>query len=87
MQNKSAKAEGVYVCAVREFLKSERKKLGGARAMYVLLYSQEPTVSEEKRLINLIGRGALTAEFLGLCVDKLGLGEVTLAHAFGLSDG
>ncbi len=74
-----------YVKALREFLKAERKKLGGTKAMYKLLYGVEPTENEEKRLINLLNRGAMGAEFIGLCAEKLNLEEKTLGEVFKIN--
>ncbi|MBM7070921.1 hypothetical protein JQC92_02545 [Shewanella sp. 202IG2-18] len=74
-----------YVEALRAFLKEKRKELGGYKAMYRLLYGVEPTVNEEKRLINLINRGALSGEFIGLCADKLSLNDVTLGEIYKLN--
>lgn len=79
------KSGGVYADALRDFLKKERKKVGGTKAFYALLYSIEPSVSEEKRLNNLINRGSLSADFLGLCIDRLNLADVTFGVAFGIS--
>ena len=53
--------------------------------MYRLLYGVEPTSNEEKRLINLINRGALSGEFIGLCADKLSLNDVTLGEIYKLN--
>jgi hypothetical protein len=73
-----------YISALRSFLKAERKKMGGTKALYLALYGTEPEEKEEKRLINLLNRGALSGEFIGLCVDKLGLADRTLGEAFGI---
>lgn len=73
-----------YTEALRRFLKAERKKLGGTKALYFALYATEPKENEEKRLINLLNRGALSGEFIGLCVDKLDLADRTLGEAFGI---
>lgn len=73
-----------YVAALRSFLKTERKKLGGTKALYLALYGVEPAEKEEQRLINLLNRGALSGEFIGLCVDKLSLSDKTLGEAFGI---
>lgn len=71
-----------YAEAVREFLKDKRKELGGGRDFYRALYGVEPSDNENQKLINLLNRGNLSAEFLGLCMDKLGLHDVTLAKLF-----
>ena len=73
-----------YAAALRDFLKAERKKLGGTKALYLALYGVEPAEKEEQRLINLLNRGALSGEFIGLCVDKLNLSGVTLGEAFNI---
>ncbi|WP_136487837.1 hypothetical protein [Vibrio sp. H11] len=72
-----------YAEAARSFLKAKRKELGGGRELYRLLYGREPSDSENQTLINLLSRGNLSAEFLGLCTDKLGLHNVTLSELFG----
>ncbi len=71
-----------YVERLRAFLKQIRKDVGGSEAMYQLLYGVVPTENENKRLINLLNRGALSGEFIGLCVDKLNLSDVTLGEVF-----
>jgi len=71
-----------YVERLRAFLKGVRKDVGGTKAMYRLLYDAEPSINEEKRLINLLNRGALSGEFIGLCVDKLNLTDITLGEVF-----
>ncbi|GEK11888.1 hypothetical protein [Pseudoalteromonas peptidolytica] len=76
-----------YAAALRDFLKAERKKLGGTKALYLALYGVEPAEKEEQRLINLLNRGALSGEFIGLCVDKLGLADRTLGDAFDIKKG
>ena len=40
---------------------------------------------KKKRLINLLNRGAFSGEFIGLCADKLELGEVTLNELYKLN--
>ena len=74
-----------YTEALRQFLKAERKRMGGTKALYLALYGVEPEEKEEKRLINLLNRGALSGEFIGLCVDKLNLSERTLGEAFNVN--
>ena len=74
-----------YVESLREYLKSKRDEVGGTKALHVLLYGVEPEKKDEQRLINLLNRGALSGEFIGLCADKLELGEVTLNELYKLN--
>ncbi|BDM64562.1 hypothetical protein NFHSH190041_20140 [Shewanella sp. NFH-SH190041] len=71
-----------YANAARDFLKARRDELGGNKALYRELYGAEPTDNENQRLINLLNRGNLSAEFLGLCADRLKLGDTTLKQLF-----
>ena len=43
--------------------------------MYIALYGTEPTDNEVKVLNTYISRGVLSCEFIGLCAERLGLGE------------
>ena len=73
-----------YAEAAREFLKAKRKEMGGGKPFYKALYDREPTDNENQKLINLLNRGNLSAEFLGLCADKLNLDDITLHELFGI---
>ncbi|EHR1202595.1 hypothetical protein ACSN2V_004089 [Vibrio parahaemolyticus] len=73
-----------YAVAAREFLKAKRKDMGGSKPFFKALYGHEPTASENQSLINLLNRGNLSAEFLGLCADKLNLTDTTVFELFGL---
>ena len=73
-----------YAEAARSFLKVKRKEIGGNKALYRTLYGHEPSKNENQALINLLNRGVLSAEFLGLCVDKLELDDTTLYELFGI---
>lgn len=53
--------------------------------MYISLYGTEPNDKEEKVLNSYINRGVLSGEFIGLCAEKLGLGELTLNELFELN--
>lgn len=75
-----------YVEGLREYLKEKKDEVGGYKAMYELLYGEPPPEKkDEQRLINLINRGALSGEFIGLCAEKLSLGDVTLNELFKIN--
>lgn len=73
-----------YAVAARKFLKAKRKEMGGSKPFFKALYGHEPTDSENQALINLLNRGNLSAEFLGLCADKLNLTDTTVFELFGI---
>lgn len=73
-----------YAEAARDYLKRKRKELGGNKALYKAIYGFEPDDSQNQALINLLNRGNLSAEFLGLCVDKLNLSETSVFELFGI---
>ncbi len=74
-----------YVESLREYLRSKRDEVGGTKALHVLLYGFEAKKKDEQRLINLLNRGALSGEFIGLCADKLNLNDVTLGEIYKLN--
>lgn len=74
-----------YLEPVRKRLKMLRTELGGAKQMYISLYGTEPTDNEVKVLNTYISRGVLSCEFIGLCAERLGLGELTLNELFELN--
>lgn len=70
---------------LRERLKDKREAMGGSEALYVALYGKAPIDNQNQTFRNLVNRGSLKAEFLALCVDKLGWHDVTLGELFALS--
>lgn len=70
---------------LRERIKKKRKELGGSEALYIALYGKVPLDNNQNNTFrNLVNRGSLKAEFLALCVDKLGWHDVTLGELFCL---
>ena len=70
---------------LRERLKDKRKAMGGSEALYFALYGKAPIDNQNQTFRNLVNRGSLKAEFLAMCVDKLGWHDVTLGELFALS--
>lgn len=70
---------------LRERLKTKRAAMGGSEALYLALYGKAPIGNQNQTFRNLVNRGSLKAEFLALCVDKLGWHDVTLGDLFALS--
>ncbi len=73
-----------YSEKVRDLLKERRKELGKTRLLYEALYGREPNKAQTQQLVNLLNRGNPSVEFLGLCVEKLNLEEMTLGELFGI---
>lgn len=70
---------------LRQRLQNKREAIGGSEALYVALYGKAPIDNQNQTFRNLVNRGSLKAEFLALCVDKLGWHDVTLGELFALS--
>lgn len=70
---------------LRERIQMKREELGGSEALYIALYGKAPVDNQNNTFRNLVNRGSLKAEFLALCVDKLGWHDVTLGEVFSLS--
>lgn len=70
---------------LRERLQSKREEMGGSEALYIALYDKAPVDNQNQTFRNLVNRGSLKAEFLALCVAKLGWHDVTLGELFALS--
>ena len=69
---------------LRERIQNKREEMGGSEALYIALYGKAPVDNQNQTFRNLVNRGSLKAEFLALCVDKLGWHDVTLGDLFCL---
>lgn len=83
MTNKLTEPKGC-VEHLRERIQKKREELGGSEALYIKLYGKTPVDNQNNTFRNLVNRGSLKAEFLALCVAKLGWHDVTLGDLFCL---
>ena len=71
-----------YASHARSFMKSKVKECGGAKPFFEKIYGRKPVGNEHITLNNQINRGNYSAEFVGLLIDKLKLGKISMNEFF-----